>query len=173
MQRLPRGEQVGSMYDPEAGYPVIVPYLLYPDLREAIGWLADVFGFSELLRYTRPGGDIVHVELERSGHVVMLGLKGGRFGEVSSLILIFVEDVDATCARAVSVGGAVVDDAHDQPWGLRQAVIADPWGQRWEATEYVRAVPPAVWGAQVKARPRQRSQAQRARQSGAVPQEEH
>lgn len=36
----------------------------------------------------------------------------------------------------------------DQPWGLRQAVVADPEEQRWELTQHIRDVAPADWGAQ-------------------------
>lgn len=80
----------------------------------------------------------------------MIGLAGGeRFGEVSSITLVFVDDVDATCKAAMAAGGSVVGDALNQPWGLRQALIADPEGQRWEITEHQRDVAPAEWGAEM------------------------
>jgi uncharacterized glyoxalase superfamily protein PhnB len=45
-------------------------------------------------------------------------------------------------------GGSVLDEPTDQPWGLRQTVVADPEGQRWERTQHVRDVDPADWGAE-------------------------
>ena len=68
------------MCDPRKGYPSVVPYVLYADPGAAIRWLCEVLGLREVLRLTRPDGTVAHAELELGGHIVMLGLKGGRFG---------------------------------------------------------------------------------------------
>jgi uncharacterized glyoxalase superfamily protein PhnB len=90
----------------------------------------------------------VHVELERHGAVLMLGLAGSRLGETASITLVFVDDVDAACARIPAAGGAVLESPANQAWGLRQAIVADPEGQRWELTQHIRDVTPADWGAE-------------------------
>lgn len=137
------------MYDPKRGYPTAVPYVLYRDPAAATRWLAEVLDFREAIRFTVPnGGPVGHVELERDGAVIMLGLAGSRFGETSSITLVFVDDVNAACARVPDAGGSVLDEPTDQPWGLRQAVVADPEGQRWELTQHLRDVDPADWGAE-------------------------
>jgi uncharacterized glyoxalase superfamily protein PhnB len=136
------------MYDPERGYPRVVPYLLYADPSAAVRWLTDVLGLREVIRFTTPDGMVGHAELERGGHIVAVGVKGMGFGTVNSVTLVFVDDVDATCDRAVIAGGSVVMVARDQPWGLRQAVVADPEGQRWEISQHLRDVPAEEWGAQ-------------------------
>ena len=137
------------MYDPKRGYPTAVPYVLYRDPAAASRWVAEVTGFREAIRFTVPsGGPVGHVELERDGAIIMLGLAGSRFGETSSITLVFVDDVDAACARVPDAGGTVVHEPTDQPWGLRQAVVADPEGQRWELTQHLRDVHPAEWGAE-------------------------
>lgn len=137
------------MYDPARGYPRAVPYVLYRDPAAAARWITEVLGFREAIRFTVPGGGPAgHIELERHGAVLMLGLAGGRFGQTASITLVFVDDVDAACARTPAAGGTVLDGPTDQPWGLRQAVVADPEGQRWELTQHIRDVAPADWGAQ-------------------------
>ena len=137
------------MYDPARGYPRVVPYVLYDDPRAAAAWLEQVFEMREVIRLKLPGGGYGHVELELQGFIVMLGLKSGRFGETSSINLVFVADVDAICKRALEAGGQMVDEVRDQPWGLRQAVISDPEGQRWEVSQHLRDVEPADWGAEL------------------------
>ncbi|MPZ97890.1 MAG: hypothetical protein GEU80_00910 [Dehalococcoidia bacterium] len=137
------------MYDPKRGYPSVAPYLLYEDRARATQWLTEVLGMTEALRHSMPdAGNPGHVELLHGDLIVMLGAKGSRFGEVSSITLVFVDNVDATCERAVVRGGRVIEAPVDQPWGLRQAVVADPEGQRWEVTEHLRDAPAAEWGAQ-------------------------
>jgi uncharacterized glyoxalase superfamily protein PhnB len=137
------------MYDPTRGYPTVVPYVLYQDPAAAARWLTHVLGFHEAIRFTTPdSGTVGHLELTRDGAVIMLGLAGSRFGTTSSVTLVFVDDVDAACARATSTGGSVLDGPTDQPWGLRQAVVADPEGQRWELSQHLVDVQPGAWGAQ-------------------------
>lgn len=137
------------MYDPMRGYPRVVPYVLYRDPAAAAGWITEVLGYREAIRFTVPdGGPVGHIELERHGAVLMLGLAGGRFGETASITVVYVDDVDAACARIPAAGGAILDDPVDQAWGLRQAVVADPEGQRWEITQHIRDVAPVDWGAE-------------------------
>lgn len=137
------------MYDPTRGYPTAVPYVLYRDPAAAARWITEVLGFRVAIRFTVPGGGPVgHIELERHGAVLTLGLAGSRFGETASITLIFVDDVDAACGRIPAAGGTILDEPADQPWGLRQAVVADPEGQRWELTQHLRDVTPADWGAE-------------------------
>jgi len=137
------------MYDPARGYPAVVPYLLYRDPRAAARWITEILGFTEVIRFTVPdGGPAGHIELARDGAVLMLGLAGSRFGETASVTVVFVDDVDAACARIPAAGGAILDGPASQPWGLCQAVVADPEGQRWELSQHVRDVAPADWGAE-------------------------
>jgi PhnB protein len=137
------------MYDPARGYPVVVPYLLYRDLAAAAGWITEILGFTEAIRFTvADGGPVAHIELTRDGTVLMLGLTGSRFGETASITLVFVDDVDQACARVLATGGTILDEPASQPWGLRQAVVADPQGQRWELSQHLRDIPPADWGAE-------------------------
>jgi uncharacterized glyoxalase superfamily protein PhnB len=62
---------------------------------------------------------------------------------------VFVDDVHKVCARAVEIGGEVLEAPADEPWGLRQAVVADPHGMRWEVSQHLEDVAPEDWGAEV------------------------
>ncbi len=133
------------MYDPSRGYPVVVPCLLYDDLPAAATWLTETLGFREILRATLPDGWTGHIELERDGFVLLLGRKGGQFASGSSLTQVFVDDVEAACGRGVQAGGELLDAAGERPWGVLQAVLADPEGQRWLVTSHLKDTDPADW----------------------------
>jgi PhnB protein len=137
------------MYDPNRGYPRIVPYLLYDDVRSAANWLDEVLGLKVVLRFATPDDQVRHAELDAGGFILNLGSKAGRFGETDSITLVFVEDVNATCERALARAGSVLHEPQDQPWGLRQALIEDPQGQRWEISQHIEDVPPQQWGAEL------------------------
>ncbi len=133
------------MYDPARGYPSVVPCILYDDLPAAAEWISHTLGFREVIRATLPDGWSGHSEMERDGFILLLGRRGGQFGDASSITQIFVDDVDFRCRRAVVHGGSVLDEPGDRPWGVRQAVVADREGQRWVITRHVRDTDPSAW----------------------------
>jgi PhnB protein len=47
------------------------------------------------------------------------------------MFYIYVPDVDAAYARALEAGAASLVSPADQPYGVRQAGITDPFGNRW------------------------------------------
>src|SRR4051812_12243657 len=114
------------MYDPERGYPAVVPCVLYDDIPAAVSWLTSTLGFTEVLRASMPDGWTGHSELERDAFILLLGRRGGQFAASASITQVFVDDVAAACERGAAAGGAVLDAPADRPWGVRQAVLADP-----------------------------------------------
>jgi PhnB protein len=143
------------MFDPERGYPAVVPYVRYPEPASAARWLIEVLGAREAVRMTRPDGRVAHVELTVGRSVISLGLRAGRSETalptrhtLPAMTLAFVADVDAAVERALFNGGELIDPPTDQPYGLRQAIVADPGRHLWELSQHLRDVPLAAWGAQ-------------------------
>lgn len=146
------------MFDPAQGYPSVVPYHRYLDPVAAVRWLEAVLGATEVVRMTVPDGRIGHAELTIGRSVIAVGLALAPAPErddpvtrstLRSMTLVFVADVNETVRRVPEHGGSIVDQPVDQPWGLRQAVVADPEGYLWEPSVHLRDVPPEHWGAAV------------------------
>ncbi len=135
------------MYDPSRGYPSVVPCLFYDDVPAAARWLFETLGFREMVRATLPDGWVGHSEVERDGLVILLGRRTDA--RTVSTTQVFVVDLDATCALLVTTGGELVDLPVEQPWGVRQAVVVDPGGQRWVLTQHLRDTNPEEWFGQV------------------------
>ncbi len=77
----------------------VVPVLVYEDVAKALEWLCDTLGFKERLRAVGPGGGVSHAQLAIAEGAVMIGRQGAEFrppraNEVSSYVLVHVEDVD-------------------------------------------------------------------------------
>lgn len=143
------------MFDPGRGYPSVVPYLRYADPQRALRWLTDVLHAQEAVRMTLPDGRIGHAELTVGNAVLSLGLvsqtappaEQASRHTLRAMTLVFVDNVDHAVQRATAAGGALVDEATDQPWGLRQAIVADPEGYLWELSTHLHDVPVSTWGA--------------------------
>ena len=55
---------------------------------------------------------------------------------------LYVEDVDATVARAVAAGAKVTMPVADMFWGDRYGQLEDPFGHRWSVATHARDMTP-------------------------------
>jgi uncharacterized glyoxalase superfamily protein PhnB len=129
---------LGRMLTNRSAPPATVtPVLVYPDVRGAVAWLEEAFGFEERVRI----GDAHRSQLKvgEDGAIVVADA-------VTQVIKIRVEDVDAALARASEAGARVLEEPQTQMYGERSCVVEDPSDHRWELTQTVRDVDPAEWG---------------------------
>jgi uncharacterized glyoxalase superfamily protein PhnB len=138
-------------FNRSAPHARVVPVLTVSDVRAAVAWYERSFGFVEHVRI----GD---------GHRAQLGLPGGAVAELivaevrpgrrlptadrSHQIMLKVEDVAATLARATAGGATIADPLTDQPYGERQAGLTDPFGHQWVLTQTLVDTAPEDWGGQ-------------------------
>jgi PhnB protein len=140
-------------HNPPEGYPRVSPYLLYQDGVAAIDFLSRAFGFRERMRMQDDQGVVGHAELELDGGVVMLGQPGGDFktprelGLDTSLVHVYVDDVDAHYTRAKAAGAEITREPADQSYGDRNYAAKDPEGHDWFFSQHVRDVSMEEMGA--------------------------
>lgn len=132
------------------GYHSITPYLIIKGAAAAIDYYKEVFGATELLRIPQADGRIGHAELKFGDSVVMLADEFPEMNTVSPKtlgsspvgILLYVEDVDATFAKAVSKGAKVQKGLADQFYGDRNGTVEDPFGHKWTIATHKEDVSP-------------------------------
>lgn len=127
----------------------VTPVLTVADVRLAVAWYAEVFGFVEHVRI----GD---------GHRSQLGLPDGPPAELvvaevrpgrrtperghSHQVMLKVADVALVLETALARNALLVEPAHDWEYGERQAVIDDPFGHQWVLNQTLTDVAPEQWG---------------------------
>jgi uncharacterized glyoxalase superfamily protein PhnB len=126
---------------------VVIPVLIYPDVREAVAWLSAAFGFVERLRI----GDNHRSQLSvGDGAVIVADVRHDRrpprAREVTHTVLVRVEDADAHCARAREHGARILMEPTDFEYGERQYAAADPAGHEWTFSQTLDDVDPKAWG---------------------------
>ena len=115
------------------------PYLTVRDGAAAINFYKDIFGAVETLRIQEDSGRIGHAELTIGQGGIMLSdeypemdVRGPEtLGGTPVTLHLYVEDVDATVARAVTAGAKVLRPIADQFYGDRAGKIVDPFGHQW------------------------------------------
>jgi uncharacterized glyoxalase superfamily protein PhnB len=126
----------------------VVPVLIYPDVREAVAWLTDAFGFAERLQIGESHRSQLGVG--EGGAVIVADVRGDRrpprSGESTHSVLVRVDDAHAHCERARSRGARILMEPTDFEYGERQYAAEDPAGHQWMFTETLEDVDPGSWG---------------------------
>jgi uncharacterized glyoxalase superfamily protein PhnB len=129
--------------------PVTVcPVLTYPDVRAAVAWLSEAFGFVERTRI----GDSHRAQLAVGDHgaVIVADEQGDRQppqpGRVTHSVRVRVEDLTGLYERAVRLGATSVEPPTERPYGELECTIEDPAGHRWQFGETLRDVAPEEFG---------------------------
>lgn len=97
-----------------------------------------LLGFAEIYRFPLPDGTVAFATLRKGPFYLTLahyqvirqstGLPLGTTRRQQSDITVLVSDVDKMVARLAQHGATVLLPPTDQPWGERQAFVADPEG---------------------------------------------
>ena len=126
---------------------VVVPVLVYPDVREAVQWLTQAFGFQERLEIPENHRSQLRFG---DGAVILADVRRDqrppRPGEVTHLVLVRVDDARAHCERAREHGARILMEPTDFEYGERQYTAEDPAGHRWTFSETLDDVHPETWG---------------------------
>lgn len=132
------------------GYHSITPYLVIKGAAAAIDFYTQVFGAIELVRMPQPNGRVGHAELKFGDSVVMMAdeypemhvVGPQTLGNSPVGLLLYVDDADATFAKAVSGGATVEKPMADQFYGDRSGSVKDPWGHKWTIATHKEDVSP-------------------------------
>ena len=125
----------------------VIPVLVYPNVREAVDWLSNAFGFTERVRI---GEDHRSQLAVGDGAVIIAGVRHDQrppsAGEVTHQVMVRVQDATAHCERARSNGATILMEPTDFEYGERQYAAEDHAGHRWTFSETLRDVAPEEWG---------------------------
>ena len=112
------------------GFTTVTPYVWVPD-RGFADFVARVFDAVETRVGDNPGHGI-HREMRIGTSMLMIGESGEPTRPNRPVAFhVFVDDADATFAKAIAAGGTSIGDPEDRPYGERSGFIRDPYGNSW------------------------------------------
>ncbi|WP_423148112.1 VOC family protein [Rubrolithibacter danxiaensis] len=105
------------------------------------------FGATEHFCLRNDDGSIHVAELELNGAIFHLhetmrwfnALEPVRAKGVTSVIGLFVPDVDAVMQKAIQAGATEIQAAKDHEYGYRQGMFRDPFGHYWQIQKKIAA----------------------------------
>ena len=106
------------------GYYTLTPHLSIKDAAKAIKFYKDAFGAKEVEVCDTPDGKIMHAVLKIGNSLLMLADEFPEYGcgisspkslkGTTSMLHLYVEDVDASFNKAVKAGAKVIRPVEDQ-----------------------------------------------------------
>jgi uncharacterized glyoxalase superfamily protein PhnB len=132
------------------GMHSVTPHLICAGAADAIEFYKKAFGAVDLGRLPGPKGRLMHAAIRIGDSTVMLVdemPEWGAFGPKSLkgspvTIHLYVQDVDASVARAVAAGAKITMPLDDMFWGDRYCKVEDPFGHHWSIATHIRDVTP-------------------------------
>lgn len=119
------------------GYNTVNPYITVKDVPALISFLQRAFGGIVTEQIEQPDGQIEHAEVQVGDSLLMLGPSRldaliDRHGKnLPTTLYVFVPDVDATYARAMSCGAHAWELPRETFYGDRIAAVTDSNGNAW------------------------------------------
>ena len=118
---------------------IFAPQLFIPSGTRDISFYLNAFGAKENLKFLNDDGTVHVAELSIDGTIFHLHEEGTQKGRldpnkakgVTTLIGLFVEDVDSVMSNALNAGATLLNPAQDYDYGYRQGDFLDPFGHQW------------------------------------------
>ena len=131
-------------------YPRVTPYLCVDGAAAAIDFMVEVFDATERMRIAAPGGLIGHAEVAIGDSIIMVSdeypemdvIGPKKIGGTAVTVMVYVEDADATFAKAVAAGATAERPVETHFYGDRGGQFIDPFGHRWNVSTHVEDVAP-------------------------------
>ena len=130
--------------------PTVALSLTVKDTARALEFYTKALGATELFRMPSPDGGVAHAEFmigdthiyisDESEDWHAFAMPEGTMA--SCLFSINTEDCDAAFNQAKAAGAESLSEPTDQFWGMRSAIIKDPFGYRWSFNQKVEDVSP-------------------------------
>jgi uncharacterized glyoxalase superfamily protein PhnB len=127
---------------------VIIPTLAYRDVRGAVGWLCESFGFAERLAIGDHRAQLVF----GNGAVVLTQMRSSASTTLPELlhsVMVRVSDADAHYRRAVQNGVRILQSPADYAYGERQYTAEDLGQHIWTFSQTIADIDAACWGGEL------------------------
>ncbi|WGR74461.1 VOC family protein [Bradyrhizobium sp. ISRA426] len=126
------------------GYHTVTPYLVVDGAEKIIRFMKDAFGAQPVFEpMMRPDGKVGHAEFKIGNSVVMISDSSDRAQATSTMLYLYVPNVDAVYQKALKAGGTSLMEPADQFYGDRSGGVTDPAGNRWHIGTHIEDVSPA------------------------------
>lgn len=135
------------MTNPEKKVPggkgTVTPYIVVKGAARFLDFVKQAFAAKESIRVPNTDGTIGHAEMQIGNSVLMVFDAKKNWPDTPSFLSVYVDDVDATFAKALAAGATPVTEVTTSKIvGDRGGRLRDPLGNIWWIQTHLEDVPP-------------------------------
>ncbi len=135
------GAEVKAVRD---GYHTVTPYMVADGAEKIIDFMKEAFGAQTVFEpMKRPDGKIMHAEFRIGDSVVMISDASERAKATSTMLHLYVPNVDAVYQKALKAGATSGMGPANMFYGARTGGVKDAAGNQWHIGTHVEDVTPA------------------------------
>ncbi|SDU80346.1 VOC family protein [Jiangella alkaliphila] len=109
----------------------VTPKLVVDGAERALDFYRRALGAEPGVRHAGPGGKVVYAEFRVGASTLSIKDADEYDPAAGALFTLEVADADAVGAALERAGATVVFPTGDQPYGMRQGRLRDPFGIQW------------------------------------------
>jgi PhnB protein len=114
------------------GYSTVSVYIVAQGAQKVIDFLKKAFDASELRRFDKPDGSIMHAEMRIGDSVVMISDGSEAYPSFPVWLHVYVDDVDKFYQKALTAGGVSAQEpVRKEHEPDKRGGVKDPCGNTW------------------------------------------
>lgn len=125
--------------NPPDGYHTVTPQIVANDARASIDFMMKVFD-ADIKELFEDDGRVMHAEMRLGDSLVFVAGANDEFPSFPAMLSVYVEDIDATHARALEEGANTMREPEDQFYGDRTSGVVDSQGNQWWISTHIEDV---------------------------------
>jgi PhnB protein len=122
------------------GFHSVTPYLVADNSIKLIEFMKNAFGGEVTFILQDDNKRVVHAAVKIGNSIIMLSDTMEGMESQTSMLFIYVEDVDAVYKKAVQAKAKPIREPLDEFYGDRAGCVKDEWGNTWWVATHIEDV---------------------------------
>jgi PhnB protein len=122
------------------GYNNVIPFLICKDAQKVIEFAQKTFGATVDDIAKSPDGYVMHASIHIRDSAIMLSDGSEKFPVTSTMMYIYVDNVDEVYKKGLAAGGESLREPTDEFYGDRSCGLKDVSGNQWWVASHVEDV---------------------------------
>ena len=114
-------------------YQTVIPYLIINNALGFLDFMQGLFNAEIVNKHMHDETTLMHAELKVGNATIMCGSASKEWQPLNSSLFIYVEDADASYAKALELGCTSIMELSNQEYG-RTCGVKDEYGNIWWMT---------------------------------------
>ena len=122
------------------GFHTVTPFLIVKNATGLLDFISKAFNGETTSIMKDPDGKVMHATARIGNSTVMVSDASDRFPSVSSMLYLYMDDVDVVYKKALNAGGQSLREPTDEFYGDRSAGVRDAWDNQWWIATHIEDV---------------------------------